>query len=221
MNCKSIRLYYLDHLENSLSLNDRRAFDEHLRQCPVCHGDFQAYTATCALLRAVPAQTAPHGFSAKVRESLLEGPADAPAALFQRGFFSPSFAWAAAASMALLAVSLFLFREQPSPASGLADGNPAPPAATLPAEEPSVLSPATPAAVPVIRQASAVKPQDIHRELREIGTLVQDINQLADSVYEQPVYLGGDEQHELVFDPYQIYNRQTAPVDAEAASYSQ
>ena len=54
----------------------------------------------------------------------------------------------------------------------------------------------------------------------EVEALIEDINALASQIRSEPIFLGGDDTHELVFDPYAIYRRPAEPVDATAASYS-
>jgi hypothetical protein len=58
------------------------------------------------------------------------------------------------------------------------------------------------------------------REMEEVEALIEDINALASQIRSEPIFLGGDEAHELVFDPYAIYYRPTEPVEAAAAAYS-
>ncbi len=96
---------------------------------------------------------------------------------------------------------------------------------SLPSEAPMVATvaaagaeaPPSDAHVPTLADRAAM---ESNRDVEEVEALIEDINALASQIRSEPIFLGGDEANELVFDPYAIYNRPAEPVEAAAAAYS-
>ncbi len=112
------------------------------------------------------------------------------------------------------------------PAKVVRAGKPEAPLAPLPPPETSRVA-------AVAAAGTQAPPSDAHvlppaeraamessREMEEVEALIEDINALASQIRSEPIFLGGDEAHELVFDPYAIYNRPAEPVEAATAAYS-
>jgi len=209
MNCKSIKNYYLDYREKTLAPPERRRFEDHLRNCARCYDDYQAYGGVCDLLGNLPRETAPMGFSDRIRFALRSVGADgrAKTRLGWEKIFSPaSFAYlvpaVGAVIIILFAFALIQYQLIDETYRG---GDSAVSAKTDLKTEPL---------------ATEEEFAHLENDLREIEALVNEINALSTKVASKPIFVGGDDSYELVFDPYQIYKKQREPIDAAKASYT-
>jgi hypothetical protein len=241
--CDKLRHYYAQHYEGGLSDGERLHVERHLHSCAECYEDYQAYVSTCDLLHGLPPVEAPFGFASRVRFALRAEPEPA-----QKRFFLPSFQTPAltyllpslGAAALVVAASVFMmiryasWEQQGAPLPSTSSDSPR--ASASPDEvrrgKPDEVKPALPpeasmvATVAVAAAGAHVSPtadraaMESSREMEEVEALIEDINALASQIRSEPIFLGGDEAHELVFDPYAIYYRPTEPVEAAAAAYS-
>jgi hypothetical protein len=226
--CAALRHYYARHYEGGLSDGERLHVERHLRSCAECYEDYQAYVSTCDLLHGLPPVEAPFGFATRVRFALRAEPEPAQKRIFLPSFQTPSLTYLlpslGAVALVVAASALMMIRYDswergaPSPPPGSPhvsarhDEPMAPRVAGARAEAPP---PAAHVSPPVERAA-----MESAREVEEVEALIEDINALASQIRSEPIFLGGDEAHELVFDPYAIYHRPAEPVEAAAAAYS-
>lgn len=75
MNCKEAFDFLMDYLDGGLTPEQRRDFDQHLRECPSCVRYLDSYRTTVALAsgayeRPEPPKTMPQGIMNAVRAAL-------------------------------------------------------------------------------------------------------------------------------------------------------
>jgi anti-sigma factor RsiW len=225
--CATLRHYYARHYEGGLSDGERLHVERHLRSCAECYEDYQAYVSTCDLLHGLPPVEAPFGFASRVRFALR-----AESEPVQRNFFpsfqTPSLTYllpSLGAAALVVAASVFMMIHYVSWDRGAPSPSHDSPSASARPDEPMAprVAPARAEAPPPAAHASLLADQaamESTREVEEVEALIEDINALASQIRSEPIFLGGDDAHELVFDPYAIYHRPAEPVEAAAAAYS-
>ena len=201
--CGAVRHYYADHLDGSLAVAERGHVDRHMRECSSCFEDYRSYVGVRDLLRAVPKTPAPYGFSDRVRFAIRRE-AEAASEVKASPFFSLVPRLVPVLGAAVFVVAAFAVIQMQRQ--------------TL-AESPRAAVSETPSAAVAAQPASSHG--EVATQVAEIDTLVKDINlTLAKQRSEEPIYLGGDGEHELVFDPMAVYRRPNQPaIPTAQASY--
>ncbi|UCF81080.1 MAG: hypothetical protein JSV08_01260 [Acidobacteriota bacterium] len=213
--CAALRHYYARYYEGGLSDGERLHVERHLRSCAECYEDYQAYVSTCDLLHGLPPVEAPFGFASRVRFALRAEPEPAKR-IFLPSFQTPSLTYLlpslGAVALVVAASAFMMTRYTPWERGAPSPPPDSPRVATARAEAPP---PAAHVSLPADRAA-----MESDKEVEEVEALIEDINALASQIRSEPIFLGGDDAHELVFDPYAIYHRPAEPVEAAAAAYS-
>lgn len=66
MKCEKAQELFSDHLEGIIERPMAVAFDQHLKDCPVCAHEFAAFKMTWRMLETLPEVTPPPGFACEV-----------------------------------------------------------------------------------------------------------------------------------------------------------
>lgn len=213
--CRAVSHYYADYYDGALPLRERAHVETHLRACASCFEDYRSYTGVCDLLHGLPKMEAPFGFADRVRFALRQedaARAERGASLLGMLRFPAWRALAPAAGVAATLVAALVVVQMQRDIAPPADAS-ATAAGASPVTAPTAPGPAL---AETLAPAAAQAPVPVAEKVAEIEALVEDINALAAQT-EDPIFLGADNEYELVFNPAAVYGR--APVDAQQASH--
>ena len=68
--CEEARSRSSDYIDGEIDSALEQRIRAHLSGCPLCEAFFRTLRETIAVLRSMPAQTAPAGFAERVRENI-------------------------------------------------------------------------------------------------------------------------------------------------------
>ncbi len=72
--CEEARAHSSDYIDGEIDSALEQRIRAHLGDCPLCEAFFRTLRETIAVLRGIPAQSAPAGFADRVRESINTQP---------------------------------------------------------------------------------------------------------------------------------------------------
>lgn len=181
MSCHEVRELFSAKMDGFLTPGERSALDRHLQGCTDCSREWERFSRTVGLLRAVPEARAPAGFGRRVLEAATREPWQRR---LLRGIFLPlhvKLPLEAAALVLLSTLVIFLYRQTPEfqrPARPPAPGVTAPaaespgkvarygarqePEAAMEKDQPATKEEAVPA-----EQQSVGGREDVSREARK------------------------------------------------------